>query len=128
MISDSGEPRRVIAYIDGFNLYFGLKDSGWRRYWLDVSKLARSLLPDNAELARAASAHFVVARTRFRDSQLPPQVLKPDRLSFGDRIAGGRREHFRPPTRRNARTHRCVGCGEWERETSMYDQERPCNL
>ncbi len=27
---------RVIVYIDGFNLYFGLKSKGWRRYfWLN---------------------------------------------------------------------------------------------
>jgi len=36
---------RVIAYIDGFNLYFGLKDSGWRRYyWLNLQSLVRNLL------------------------------------------------------------------------------------
>jgi len=23
---------RVIAYIDGFNLYFGMKEKGWRRF------------------------------------------------------------------------------------------------
>lgn len=37
--------KRVIAYIDGFNLYFGLKDKGWRRYyWLDIPLLSRNLL------------------------------------------------------------------------------------
>lgn len=37
--------QRVIAYIDGFNLYFGLHDEGWKRYyWLDVQLLARNLL------------------------------------------------------------------------------------
>ena len=36
---------RVIAYIDGFNLYFGLKSKGWRRYyWLDVRVLAQQRL------------------------------------------------------------------------------------
>lgn len=36
---------RVIAYIDGFNLYFGLRSKGWRRYyWLDPSALAANLL------------------------------------------------------------------------------------
>jgi len=36
---------RVIAYIDGFNLYFGLKSRGWRRYyWLDPAALAKNLL------------------------------------------------------------------------------------
>jgi len=28
---------RAIVCIDGFNLYFGLCDKGWRRYlWLDL--------------------------------------------------------------------------------------------
>lgn len=36
---------RVIAYIDGFNLYFGLKSKGWRRYyWLNLQALAGNLL------------------------------------------------------------------------------------
>lgn len=36
---------RVISYIDGFNLYFGLKDSNWKRYyWLNLQLLAKNLL------------------------------------------------------------------------------------
>lgn len=36
---------RVIAYIDGFNLYHGLRDAGWRwAYWLDMAALAKNLL------------------------------------------------------------------------------------
>jgi len=42
---------RVIAYIDGFNLYFGLREKGWRRfYWLNVQLLAQNLLKFNQEL------------------------------------------------------------------------------
>ena len=42
---------RVIAYIDGFNLYFGMKEKGWRRYyWLDVHLLAKNLLKPYQEL------------------------------------------------------------------------------
>jgi len=39
---------RAITYIDGFNLYFGLKSQGWERFlWLDVQALSRNLLkPD----------------------------------------------------------------------------------
>jgi hypothetical protein len=38
---------RVIAYFDGFNLFFGLKSKGWKQfYWLDVHAVARALLPD----------------------------------------------------------------------------------
>ena len=36
---------RVIVYIDGFNLYYGLKTKKWRRYyWLDVRALSENLL------------------------------------------------------------------------------------
>ena len=36
---------RIAAYVDGFNLYFGLKEAGFKRfYWLDVVALARNLL------------------------------------------------------------------------------------
>jgi hypothetical protein len=39
------QPVRVIAYIDGFNLYYGLRTKGWRRYlWLDLQGLTKSLL------------------------------------------------------------------------------------
>jgi uncharacterized LabA/DUF88 family protein len=41
----------VIAYIDGFNLYNGLKASYRRRYlWLDLEALCRSLLLDGQHL------------------------------------------------------------------------------
>jgi uncharacterized LabA/DUF88 family protein len=43
--------QRVIAYIDGFNLYFGLRAAGWKRfYWLDLQALVRNLLKAEQEL------------------------------------------------------------------------------
>jgi uncharacterized LabA/DUF88 family protein len=42
---------RVMTYIDGFNLYFGLREQGWRRYmWLDPPALSRSLLRPDQDL------------------------------------------------------------------------------
>src|SRR5882724_4375272 len=42
---------RVISYIDGFNLYFGLKSRGWERYfWLDVQALSAHLLKTDQTL------------------------------------------------------------------------------
>lgn len=46
---------KVIVYIDGFNVYFGLKESNWHRYyWLDYpalgQRLAHQLKEDNTEL------------------------------------------------------------------------------
>ena len=42
---------RVVAYVDGFNLYFGLKAGYGRRYhWLDLQALVTSLLQPGQEL------------------------------------------------------------------------------
>lgn len=42
---NSEQQKRAIVYIDGFNLYFGLMQRGWRKYlWLDLKKFAASLL------------------------------------------------------------------------------------
>jgi uncharacterized LabA/DUF88 family protein len=53
MNSSSAQPSpdRVICYVDGFNLYFGLRDKGLRRYyWLNVRRLAESILRPNQVL------------------------------------------------------------------------------
>ena len=43
--------QRVIAYVDGFNLYFGLKAKGWRRYyWLNLHLLSQNLLKPGQQL------------------------------------------------------------------------------
>jgi uncharacterized LabA/DUF88 family protein len=37
--------QRVIAYVDGFNLYYGLRSKNWKRfYWLNVQEMARRML------------------------------------------------------------------------------------
>lgn len=42
---------RVIAYIDGFNLYFGMKQNNWNDIlWLDVKELATRLLKPGQQL------------------------------------------------------------------------------
>ncbi len=44
--------QRVFVYIDGFNLYFGLKSKGWKRYyWLNLARLAENLLKPSQNLA-----------------------------------------------------------------------------
>lgn len=54
---------RVISYIDGFNLYFGLKDKGWKRYyWLDLVALSSALLLLDQSLL---ATHYFTARLRF---------------------------------------------------------------
>ena len=43
---------RVMVYVDGFNLYYGLRTKGWRRlYWLDMQALSENLLRRGQRLA-----------------------------------------------------------------------------
>ncbi len=42
---------RVAVYVDGFNLFYGMRSKGWRRYyWLDLQKLAENLLRSHQRL------------------------------------------------------------------------------
>lgn len=53
---------RVIAYVDGFNLYYGLRSKNWRKYyWLDLVGLSRSLMKPGQELVHV---HYFSARIR----------------------------------------------------------------
>ena len=51
-IENPSPVRRAMVYVDGFNLYYGLKSKGWRRfYWLDLVALSEQLLQDGQRLA-----------------------------------------------------------------------------
>lgn len=51
---------RVILYIDGFNLYHGLRDLGDKSlYWLDLAALGRNLLTGDQQLVYT---HYFTAR------------------------------------------------------------------
>ena len=53
---------RVVAYVDGFNLYFGLKEGYGRRYhWLDLQKLVADLLQPDQQLR---AVQYFTARIR----------------------------------------------------------------
>ena len=61
--------KRVIVYIDGFNLYFGLKLKGWKKlYWLNISKLSQNLLKSDQQLE---SVKYFTSRI-----SLPPDKMK----------------------------------------------------
>lgn len=43
--------QRVITYVDGFNLYYGLRSKSWRRYyWLNLRELSLRLLKPDQHL------------------------------------------------------------------------------
>ena len=62
---------RVSVYIDGFNLYYGLKSKGWQRYyWLDLPGLSEKLLRPGQQLA---AVRYFTARVLPRPND-PEQV------------------------------------------------------
>lgn len=89
-------PQRVIAYIDGFNLYYGLKSQGWRRYyWLDVAALCGELLQDGQQLAQTKYFTARIASpsdTRRRQSDyLDALQTRPDlEIFFGQYLVKSR--------------------------------------
>jgi hypothetical protein len=43
--------KKVISYIDGFNLYFGMKESNWQKYyWLNIYDMSIGLLKKDQAL------------------------------------------------------------------------------
>ena len=62
-----GKKNRVIIYIDGFNLYYGLKSKGWKKYyWLDLVSLSEALLKPQQKLERC---HYFTARINRSSSR-----------------------------------------------------------
>jgi hypothetical protein len=54
MTKSSEKSKKVIVYIDGFNLYNGLCDKGWRKFlWLDLQKFSEALLVEGQHLVIA---------------------------------------------------------------------------
>src|SRR6266849_3126745 len=62
---------RVITYIDGFNLYFGLKSNGWDRYlWLNLRALSQNLLKPNQTLLQTK---YFTARVKYPPGKMQRQ-------------------------------------------------------
>jgi hypothetical protein len=108
---------RVIAYIDGFNLYFGLKSKGWRRYyWLNPRALVMNLLKPGQHLvstkyftARITSPANDPGKQRRQNTILEAIGTLPDtRIFYG---------HYLP------KTQTCFRCGStWNaHEEKMTD-------
>lgn len=61
---------RVVAYVDGFNLYFGLRSKGWKKYyWLDLCALATTPLRPGQTLGRRPRFHLAHSGQRAHDMQ-----------------------------------------------------------
>ena len=105
---------RIMAYIDGFNLYYGIRDKGWRRYlWLDLAGLARSLLSPGQELL---ATKYFTARVRADQGKILRQATYLQALE----AAGGVQTYF---GRYQQRSKQCRSCNStWvEYEEKMSD-------
>jgi uncharacterized LabA/DUF88 family protein len=96
---------RVVAYIDGFNLYFGLRSKGWKRYyWLDLQRLCGNLLKPHQRLV--FTKYFTARITATADDPGKPrrqavfleaiETLPETRIFYG---------HYLP------KPQRCFRCG-----------------
>ncbi|MEJ7594397.1 MAG: NYN domain-containing protein [Planctomycetaceae bacterium] len=104
-MTDKIKPKlvRTAVYIDGFNLYYGLKEKNWRKYyWLDLWAFAESLANGRQLVSvkyftadvgggggkvlrqqtflNAITAHVpqVEIINAFSKCQMPQTVIKPD--------------------------------------------------
>src|SRR5271154_4445650 len=82
-------PQRVIAYVDGFNLYHGIKQANWKRYlWLDVHTLANSMMLRNQTLVK--TRYFTARISRPRDSVLRQSTYIDALTAMGIEVVEGR--------------------------------------
>ncbi|MEV5889425.1 hypothetical protein [Nonomuraea fuscirosea] len=80
----NGAGDRVGVYVDGFNLYYGLKHpSGRRDLWLDLAGLARELLRQRASpvqrrlVSPRAGDWFPLGQAMVRRCQFPDTLTVP---------------------------------------------------
>lgn len=63
-IPDGSPAQRVAVYVDGLNLYYGLRSRGWHRYyWLDLLRLAEHLLRHGQRLV---IVRYFTARVEYQ--------------------------------------------------------------
>lgn len=71
-MTDFSQNLRTIVYIDGFNLYYGLKQKYGRKYmWLNIEKFARNITPTHGFLVNAK--YFT---SRLRGFSTNPEKLR----------------------------------------------------
>ncbi len=74
--------QRVVVYIDGFNLYFGIRASGLGRYlWLDLCAFAHDLLQNGQQLV---AVRYFTSRVSGPESKRKRQGAYLDALATLD--------------------------------------------
>lgn len=108
---------RVIAYIDGFNLFFGMKEMKWKRYyWLNLHALIESLLKPGQSLLLVKYFTAMVSATPRDPDKSKRQSTYIDALSTLDNVEIIKGHYL-------SKTAKCVQCGnQWVRfEEKMTD-------
>jgi len=112
----------VICYIDGFNLYHGLRSKGWRKhYWLDLWALAERFLLKGQTLAE------VVYCTTLIKNDPPGQQRQ---LNFIDALKAHRPGIKVVYGHYLAKEMKCFGCGKTytRHEEKMTDVNIACHM
>ena len=107
------EKQRLIAYIDGFSLYYGLRSKGWRRfYWLNIRRLVENLLTARQELIHIKYFTSAVSATRHDPNKHKRQQTFLDALgTLADfQIIYGRYELRRQTCPRCRFQQICINC------------------
>ena len=108
---------QTIVYIDGFNLFFGLKNKHWKRYyWLDVNKLSQKILKPSQHLISVKYFTSLVSSTKEDPKKDRRQLNYLEALSTNSLCAIFYGHYLR-------KTVRCKKCGNtWEtHEEKMTD-------
>jgi uncharacterized LabA/DUF88 family protein len=113
--SVSGSTERVAAYIDGFNLYFGIRQTGRRHLWLDLEGLVQSLLKPRQQLV---AVRYFTARVRNDPPAEQRQQTYLNALAAHSSMLDIRQGRFQQKTKM------CYSCGSsWheyeEKETDV---------
>ena len=74
-------PERLIFYIDGFNLYFGLRERGWRKYyWLNLQEMCSRLIRSGQELVKVQ--YFTARINQAKEDKRRRQLTYLEALTF----------------------------------------------
>ena len=74
---------RLIAYVDGFNLYYGLKEKKWKKYyWLNVKGLCKNLTKSNQDLI--VTKYFTSRITKPKDKHKRQAIFLEALMTLSD--------------------------------------------
>ncbi len=88
---------RVIGYIDGFNLYYGLRDRRWHQfYWIDPHRLIQALLAPTHTLV---AVKYFTARVKDDPAKHARQSAYLDAISVHSQAEVILGRYYRKPVR-----------------------------